>query len=371
MRTLLFLIQKEFIQIARNKTMLPLIFIMPIVQMVILVYAADLNMKSIEYSVFDLDASHASRELLSHYDSSPFFDTQEQLFSDEDMEHSLKSGEADIVIKIPKGFEKSLMNNESVEVQFLVDGINNAAAVITTAYAQNILLKYHNNLGSSWLNLQEVQAKGIEIKSRHWFNPELDFKVYMVPGILVLLVSMIGWILTALNIVREKEIGTIEQINVTPVRKYQFLLGKLAPFWLIAMFELAFGLLLGRILFGVPIIGSVGLLFLFTAVYMLAPLGIGLLFSSLSNNQQQVMFLTFFFNLTFIMMSGLFTPVESMPNWAQYVNYLNPLAYFMPVIRMVLLKGSDFLDVLPNLIGIAIYSVVVLYLASLAYRKRV
>jgi len=216
-----------------------------------------------------------------------------------------------------------------------------------------------------------VQAKGIEIKSRHWFNPELDFKVYMVPGILVLLVSMIGWILTALNIVREKEIGTIEQINVTPVRKYQFLLGKLAPFWLIAMFELAFGLLLGRILFGVPIIGSVGLLFLFTAVYMLAPLGIGLLFSSLSNNQQQVMFLTFFFNLTFIMMSGLFTPVESMPNWAQYVNYLNPLAYFMPVIRMVLLKGSDFLDVLPNLIGIAIYSVVVLYLASLAYRKRV
>ena len=175
MRTLLFLIQKEFIQIARNKTMLPLIFIMPIVQLVILVYAADLNMKSIEYSVFDLDASHASRELLSHYDSSPFFDTQEQLFSDEDMEHSLKSGEADIVIKIPKGFEKSLMNNESVEVQFLVDGINNAAAVITTAYAQNILLKYHNNLGSSWLNLQEVQAKGIEIKSRHWFNPDLDF----------------------------------------------------------------------------------------------------------------------------------------------------------------------------------------------------
>jgi len=370
MRTLLFLIQKEFIQIVRNRTMLPLIFVMPIVQLLILVFAADLNMKSIDYSVMDLDGSSTSRELLSHYNNSPFFIHGEQLFSEAEINHSLKSGEADIVLVIPAGFESALTRNEPVEVQFLVDGINTTAAVLTAVYAQNILMEFHNNLGGAWIDQQSSKDIGIQIRSHHWYNKELEFKIYMVPGILVLLVSMIGWILAALNIVREKEIGTIEQINVTPVRKYQFIIGKLIPFWIIAMFELAFGLALGRLIFGVPIVGSLGLLFLFTGVYLLAPLGIGLLSSSLSSNQQQVMFLTFFFNITFIMMSGLFTPVESMPHWAQYINYLNPLSYFMPVIRMILLKGSGFMHILPNLIGVAIYSVIVLSLATLAYRKR-
>ena len=371
MRTLLFLIQKEFIQVFRNKTLLPMIFLMPLFQLLILVYAADMNMKHINYSVFDEDGSKYSRELQGKYFHSPFFVHQEQLFSQDKVDDQLRSGDVDLVIHIPAGFEESLRNKEQVSVQFLIDGINSAAAVLVGAYAQNILMDFSQSIRPEYVKLQSNQGvKQIGITYRHWYNPELDFKIFMIPGILVLLVSMIGWILTALNIVREKEIGTIEQINVTPIRKSQFVLGKLLPFWIIAMFELAFGLALGKLIFDIPIVGSLGVLFIFTAVYMIVPLGLGLMISSISQNQQQVMFLAFFFNITFILMSGLFTPAESMPEWAVYANYLNPLAYFMRVIRMILLKGAGLVDILPDLIGISIYSVVIFLLAMVAYRKR-
>jgi len=371
MRTLLFLIQKEFIQVFRDKTMLPLIFVMPLLQLLILVYAADLTMKNIEYAVFDEDNSSSSRELLDKYLNSPFFIHEAQLFNQAEVDDQLRSAGVDLVIHIPSGFEESMHRSEAVDVQFLIDGINSATAVIIANYAQNILFDFNKLAIPKYQTIQADNVQQIGVTYRHWYNPELDSKVFMVPGMLVLLVSMIGWILTALNIVREKELGTIEQINVTPIRKVQFILGKLIPFWVIALFELAFGLTLGRILFGVPILGSVGVLFAFTAVYMIVPLGFGLMISAVSRTQQQVMFMAFFFNLTFILMSGLFTPSESMPDWAIYANYLNPLSYFMRVIRMILLKGSGFIDILPDFIGVCIYSVVILVLATVAYRKRV
>lgn len=370
MRTLLFLIQKEFIQVFRDKTLLPLIFVMPLLQLLILVYAADLNIKNIEYAVFDEDNSRFSRELQDKYLNSPFFLHEAQLYSQDEVDNELRSAGVDMVIHIPRGFEESLLRSEPVDVQFLIDGINGTSAVIIANYAQNILFDFNKLLLQKYQKGNVSDVKQIGISYRHWYNPELDSKIFMVPGILVLLVSMIGWILTALNIVKEKELGTIEQINVTPIRKFQFILGKLLPFWLIALFELAFGLTLGRLLFGIPILGSIGILFAFTAVYLIVPLGFGLLISAVSKTQQQVMFLAFFFNLTFIMMSGLFTPSESMPDWAIYANYLNPLSYFMRVIRMILLKGSGFIDILPDFIGVCIYSLVVLILATMAYRKR-
>jgi len=180
---------------------------------------------------------------------------------------------------------------------------------------------------------------------------------------------MIGLFLTALNIVREKETGTIEQINVTPVKKYQLLAGKLVPFWIIALFELGFGLILGKILFKIPVEGSIVLLFSFAGVFLLAVLGIGLLISTMANTQQQVMFMVFFFMLTFILMSGIFTPEESMPYWAQKVNLLNPFSYFMRVIRMILLKGSGFKDILRDFTAITIYSILILSTAIWRYRK--
>ena len=191
----------------------------------------------------------------------------------------------------------------------------------------------------------------------------------MLPGILVILVTLIGAFLTALNIVREKEMGTIEQINVTPIKKYQLIIGKLVPFWCIALFDLAFGLVVGKILFHVPIIGSVFLIFGFASVYLLVALGLGLFISSLAQTQQQVMFIIYFFLLTFILMSGIFTPLESMPDLAKKINIINPFAYFMRAMRMIMLKGSTFFDVLKDLASLAIYAVVILSLALWRYRK--
>jgi ABC-2 type transport system permease protein len=172
-----------------------------------------------------------------------------------------------------------------------------------------------------------------------------------------------------MNVVREKEMGTIEQFNVSPVKKYQFVIGKLVPFWFIALFELAFGLLLARIVFGIPIVGSLGLIFGVAAVYLLAVLGIGLFISTLVNTQQQAMFLAWFFAVVFIMMSGLFTPVDSMPQWAQNINIINPIAYFIKMMRMIMLKGSEFQDILKPFASVAVYAVISLTLAVWRYRK--
>lgn len=191
----------------------------------------------------------------------------------------------------------------------------------------------------------------------------------MLPGILVILVTIIGMFLTSLNLVREKELGTSEQINVTPIRKFHFIFGKLFPFWVIALVELAFGVLIGRIFFDLPLLGSLWLLFAFAGVYLLVVLGIGLFLSTLSSNQQQVMFLNFFFMLTFILMSGIFTPVESMPDWAQKLNIINPYAYFMKVIRMILLKGSGFMAIKQEFLSLGIYAIGILSLAVWRYRK--
>jgi ABC-2 type transport system permease protein len=209
------------------------------------------------------------------------------------------------------------------------------------------------------------------MSSAFWYNPDLDYFTYMVPGILVLLVTVISALLSAMNIVREKEIGTIEQINVTPIKKYQFILGKLVPFWIIAMFELVFGLILAKLVFDIPMLGSLGLIFFVATVYLFVALGLGLLISTLANTQQQSMFLTFFFMIIFLLMSGLFTPVQSMPDWAQVMNKVNPIAYFIDVMRMVLLKGSVFSDISRQFFSLLILAVLLNTLAIWRYRKTV
>ncbi len=211
----------------------------------------------------------------------------------------------------------------------------------------------------------------VQTNTSFWFNPQLDYKTYMVPGILVLLVTIIGLFLSAMNVVREKEIGTIEQINVTPIHKYQFITGKLLPFWIIAMFELAFGLLIAKIIFSLPVLGNVGVVFTVASIYILAILGLGLFISTITNTQQQAMFIAWFFMVIFILMSGLFTPIDSMPDWAQKLNIINPIAYFIKVMRMVLLKGAGFADVLNQIIALTFYAIVSLTLAVRMYKKKI
>ena len=370
MRTILFILRKEFLQIRRNRTMLPIIFVVPFVQLIILVHAATFEMKHIRLHIIDRDKSSVSHELTGKFRGSPFYEIVNYSQSDKAGEEDLKKNKADIVMVIPEHFEKKLRKENTGKIQIVVNAINAASAGLIYAYTSSIILNYNLSLVAEWANIPaNVQRASISTTHSFWFNPELNYKNYMVPGILVLLVTLIGMFLTGMNIVREKEIGTIEQLNITPIKKYQFIIGKLLPFWLIAQFELAFGLTLGKLLFDIPIVGNLGVVFTFSSVYLLVVLGAGLIISTINNTQQQSMFISFFFMIVFIMMGGLFTPVESMPVWAQKINIINPVAYFIEVMRMVLMKGSGFIDIKRQLISISIYAVLILSFAVWRYRK--
>jgi ABC-2 type transport system permease protein len=350
--------------------MLPFIFLAPILQMIILVYAANLEMKEIEFYVVDKDLSTTSRKLVSDFTASPFYVYKGTGFNTREAEALLKSERVEMVLHIPAGFSEDLRVENSASLQLLINAVDASKAALIKGYTSGILNNFNRKVRYEWLGMNpSLQSRQINLVSSFWYNPELDYKIYMLPGILVILVTLIGMFLTALNLVREKELGTSEQINVTPIKKIHFIFGKLFPFWVIAIVELAFGLLLGRFLFDLPILGELWLLFTFAAVYLLVALGIGLFLSTLATNQQQVMFLTFFFMLTFILMSGIFTPVESMPQWAQKINIINPFAYFMKVIRMILLKGSEFSAIRTEFLALSVYSVVILGLSAWRYRK--
>jgi len=344
------------------------IFILPIMQLFVLAYAATFEIKNINLYLVDLDKSVSSRDLISKFHGSSYFSIVDQSTSYELGETELKSGNAHQVIQIPNGFEKDLNNQSSARIQIVTDAIDGNTALLMNAYAMSIITDYNKDMIVEEIPFAS-NSELINVHQSFWYNPELNYITYMVPGILVLLVTIIGMFLTAMNVVREKESGTIEQINVTPIRKYHFITGKLLPFWIIAIFELAFGLTIAWFAFNIPILGSLWLIFLVATVYMLVVLGFGLIISTVSNTQQQSMFIAWFFLMIFILMSGLFTPVDSMPEWAQIVNYANPIAYFIKVMRMIMLKGSGFADISEQLYSLALYAFIALSIAVWRYRK--
>lgn len=371
LRVIGFIVEKEFTQIFRNRFMLPFIFLMPLLQLLILVHAATFDMKEIRIVVVDNDLSPFSRRLTDKFRGSQFFTVLEPGFSPAEAEGYLKNNKADIVLNIPAYFEKKLIRENQQSLQLNINAINGTAAGLINYYSSAIIASFNREI------IVEIYGGDIEeqlvdfrVTFSNWYNPQTDYKIYMFPGILVILITVIGMFLTALNIVREKETGTIEQINVTPIKKYQFLAGKMIPFWIIGMLEIGFGLLLGKILFNIPIEGSLALLFFSGGVYLLVVLGLGLYLASISSRLQQVMFLTWFFMLVFILMSGLFTPIDSMPDWAKLINYLNPFAYFIRILRMILMKGSDLVDISGDLVSLGIYAIVVLSLATASYSKK-
>ncbi len=367
MKTILHIIRKEFIQLRRNKVMVRIIFVMPVIQLFVLAYAATFEIKTIRLHLVDLDRSHTSRELISHFSGSGFYRIINYSSSAGQGEEDIMRNRADQVMIISQNFERDLNKTGTAGVQVLTNAINGSAAALMNAYTLSIIQGFNKDLlvESSGFEIQEP----FDITYSYWFNPELDYINYMVPGLLVILVTLIGAFLSGMNLVKEKEIGTIEQINVTPIKKYQFIIGKLIPFWIIALMDLAFGLIIAKLIFNIPIIGSLWLIFLVAAVYLLVALGLGLLISAKTNTQQQAMFLSWFFMVIFILMSGLFTPIESMPKWAQVITWFNPIAYFVEVIRMVMLKGSGFMDVLKNLVILFIYGIVALSVAVWQYHK--
>jgi len=350
--------------------MLPIIFILPVVQLLILVFAATLEMQNIKVRIVDNDNSTASRNIIQKFNASPFYKINGYNYSVDEAYHSFYDNSADVVIVFPAGLEKDIYRQNNPQVQFLVNAVNGMTANLVYSYSAQILGGYNQELIPKFLSVDMAgNFKQIEIVQRFWYNPGLNYKHFMVPGILVMLVTIIGTFLTAFNIVREKEVGTIEQINVTPIKKFQFMIGKLIPFLIIGLFELALGLTIGKLIFDIPIRGSLLLLFGFAFVYLMLVLALGLLLSTVSNTLQQVMFMAFFFMILFVLMSGLFTPIETMPKWAQMVNYINPMAYFMKVNRMILLKGSGFMDLWKEFAMVGGYGIIILTIAVKKYRK--
>lgn len=372
MKTILYLLQKEFIQVMRNKAMLPIIFIMPLVQMLILVYAATMELKKVDITVVDLDLSETSTGLTAKIESSSFFHLVRAQLSPAETDKILLKGTTDIVVTFPQGFESDLKRNDKASLQIMVDAINGSAAELSNAYLQSVIATYNQKIRAEMMGVPKfTPPQQIAVLPGYWYNPELNFKHYMAPGILVILVTIIGLFLSSLNLVREKEMGTIEQLNVTPVRKYQFIIGKMMPFLLIALLDLTFGLLVAKLVFGLPFRGNILTLYVFTSIYLFLTMSIGLFVSAISSTQQQVLFVSFFFLIVFIIMSGLFTPVESMPVWAQYLDRINPVYYLIRIIRNVVLKGSGLLDMTRELISLSLFGIIMFSLAVWRYRKTV
>ncbi len=370
MKTILYILQKEFRQIFRNRTMLPMIFGVPLLQMLILVFAATFEMKQIDMVVVDKDLSAASRELVSKFDGVPFYQIGEAVQDETIGEEMLLNDKADVVLVIPVNFERNLVRNDKAQLQLLVNAIDGNSAQLIFAYSSRIISSFNQNLVAEWKGIPEFTPPAlVKIAESYWYNSELDYKWYMAPGILAILVTIIGMFMSGMNLVREKEIGTIEQLNVTPVKKYQFIIGKLVPFWVIALFDLAFGLFIAWLVFDLPIVGSLWLLFGMAGVYLISVLGLGLFISTITETQQQVMFVSFFFMMIFILMGGIFTPVESMPHWAQMVDRLNPIFYFMKIMRMLILKGSGFFDFIEEFVSLSVLGLFFLSLAIWRYRK--
>ena len=350
--------------------MLPIIFIVPIFQLLVLSYTATFEIKNVELIVLDHDRTPTSRELVNKFSGSSFYLFNGYADNFESAKQIIKSGKAEQLIVIEPNFEKKLINEKSGKIQIITDAINGSAASMMLVYAQSIIGDFNKNIIIAENPSQHI-GMPININPLFWYNPELNYITYMVPGILVLLVTIIGMFLGSMNLVKEKEIGTIEQINVTPIKKYQFIAGKLIPFWIIANVDLAIGLLLAYLVFNIPVMGSVGLLFFVASVYLIGILSIGLVISTLTNTMQQAMFISWFFLVIFILMSGLFTPIESMPNWAQIMNYGNPVSYFIKINRMIMLKGSGFNDIQQDLLILAIFAVTLFSFSIVRYRKTV
>ena len=371
MKTIGYIIQKEFKQIFRNKAMLPLIFVLPLIQLIILSNAATFEVKNIKFSYIDLDKTSFSRELIDRFNASTYFNVIANFPSNKIASSAMLKGEVDIVLEIPQYFERDLLKDNKTNLSITINAIDGAAAGVENVYINQIVQRFNKNAQVELMQSSNMKniPKSITSIPSFWYNKTLNYKTFMVPGILVLLVTMITLFLSGMNIVREKEIGTLEQMNVTPIKKYQFIIGKLFPFWVLGMLLLTIGLIIARVLFNVPMVGSLGLMYLYTSIYILVILGMGLFISNFTDTQQQAMFIAWFFVVIFILMSGLFTPIESMPQWAQYLTEFNPIKFYVEVMRMVMLKGSGFTDILPQFLKTLAYAIIMNGLAVWSYKK--
>ena len=372
MRTLKFLLRKEFLQIFRDKLILRMIFALPVIQLILLPYAATYEIKNITLSVVDNDHSEYSRKLINNLTASGYFQLVDYSKTYADALDQVEKDKADLIVEIPEGFERDLIGEDEIKVLIAANAISGQTAGLAVAYANSIIKDFNNDVRTGWIQQPRLNTiPVIDITSSNWFNVQMDYKFFIVPGILALLVTLVGFLMSSLNIVKEKEVGTIEQLNVSPIKKHQFILSKLIPFWVLGLFVLTIGFLISFIVYGIYPAGSFWVGYLFAAIYLIALLGFGLLTSIYADTQQQAMFISYFFMLIFILLGGLFAPIENMPDWAQYLTYINPVRYLIEAMRMIVLKGSGFWDLRFHFLIVIGFAIVFNGLAIWNYKKTV
>lgn len=362
-----FLIEKEFKQLSRDKVIPRLIVMLTLLVMFVFPWAADQEIKNVKLHVVDRDRSSLSERLVQKVVSSGYFRLSGSSASYDGAMPAVERGDADMIMEIPSGFERDLMRGETGRLLLAANAVNGTKGGLATSYMAAIVADYSADLRAE--NGLPALSSAFKVESSFRFNPRLDYKVFMLPALMVMLMTLLAGFLPALNIVAEKESGTIEQINVTPVPKTLFVLAKLIPYWIIGFVVLSLCIALAALVYGIYPTGSLLTIYLFTMVYIWLVSGMGLVISNYSDTIQQAMFVMFFFIMVFILMSGLFTPVSSMPQWAQAITAINPLKYFMQVMRQVYLKGSSFMELLPQFFALCSFAVVLSVWAVVSYKK--
>jgi ABC-2 type transport system permease protein len=373
LKAVLSILWKEFVQLRRDPKLFPVIFISPILQLILLGYAANLDVKNIPSVVCDQDHSSASRGFLDDFVNSGYFSIEARVGRMDEIDRYLDHGDAAMAFIIPRGFGEKLAAHREASVMMIADGSESQSAMIGVNYGTMIAARTTQRIIFDAFE----RAKGLGLKPvlvnpelRVWYNPELKSRNFMVPGVLGLILMIMTTMLTSLGIVRERETGTLEQLIVTPIRPYQLILGKLLPFVLIGLVDAAFVIIVARAWFGVPVRGSVALLFVLCLPFMLNTLSVGLFVSTISRNQQQAMLTSLFFILPQIVLSGFVFPIENMPKVFQYVTTVIPSRYFFVIIRGIMLKGAGWPELWNQATALLVLGIAILALSVARFRKK-
>ncbi len=363
MRTVLALVKKEFLQVFRDRIMLQLIFLMPIIQLLILGYAINVDVKLIYTAVYDYDRSQLSREFVRSLSAGDYFVCRSSDIPLPDVERGFTENRYNTALVIPEDFSEKLEEGKSVKAGFIVDATNANSAAIAIGYAGLITGQFNQRIAGV--------ERPVSMRQKTLYNPEGESVYYMVPGIVAVLLTMITAMLTSMGIVREREVGTLEQLMVTPISTPAFILGKTIPFAVIGFVEMSIALAFGIFWFNIPFAGSWTLLYSLSFIYLFTALGVGMFISTVTGTQQQAMFFAWFFSIFAILTSGFFTPIENMPELVQYITYLNPLRYFMKIVRGIMMKGSGVDALYPEILAMIIFSAVIFGFSWLRFSKRI
>lgn len=364
-----YLLEKEFKQIFRNTFLSKLLIVMPVMFIIIFPYVTNQEVRDVKVGVVDHDHSPLSRRLVEKVGASPYFRLSDVSATYPEALDAVAEGESDLVLAVPRGFERDLVRGEVVEVLVAANSVNGTRGTLGAQYLSTILSDYSGELREAAGVVPGAVLPVFRTEAGFRFNPTLDYKVFMVPGLLVMLLTVLCCAFTALNIVGEKEADTIEQINVSPVPRALFILAKLLPNWIIGLLALVFGMLAAWLVHGVTPTGSLGTILLFAVLYVCVVSAAGMVVSNYSNTMQQAMFVMFFFLIIFMITCGLFTPIKSMPDWMQWCVSVNPLKYFVQALRLIYLKGSGFAELLPEFAWLCGFAVVFNVWAVWSYKK--